>query len=71
MRDSRANDFAGGEGDDERHYARDAQITILQTTDLHDHANGAGHVGLDVDRLPGRSTMGAYVAARTRPKPGN
>src|SRR6266568_2902362 len=31
----------------------DAQITILQTTDLHDHANGADHVGLDVD-----STMG-------------
>ncbi|MDQ6801237.1 MAG: metallophosphoesterase [Acidobacteriota bacterium] len=37
------------------------QITILQTTDLHHHANGAGHVGLDVDPLTGTSTVGAYA----------
>jgi 2',3'-cyclic-nucleotide 2'-phosphodiesterase (5'-nucleotidase family) len=36
------------------------QITILQTTDLHDHANGAGHVGLDVDPATATSTTGAY-----------
>jgi 5'-nucleotidase/UDP-sugar diphosphatase len=35
-------------------------ITILQTTDLHDHANGAGHVGLDVDPVTATSTTGAY-----------
>ena len=56
-----AHVLASAEDDDERHHARDAQITILQTTDLHDHANGAGHVGLDVDRLTGRSTTGAYA----------
>lgn len=39
----------------------DAQITILQTTDLHHHANGADHVGLDVDRITGMSTTGAYA----------
>ncbi len=36
-------------------------ITILQTTDLHDHANGSGHVGLDVDPSTGMSTTGAYA----------
>jgi 2',3'-cyclic-nucleotide 2'-phosphodiesterase (5'-nucleotidase family) len=36
------------------------EITILQTTDLHDHANGAGHVGLDVDPATATSTTGAY-----------
>ena len=36
------------------------EITILQTTDLHDHANGAGHVGLDVDPGTATSTTGAY-----------
>ena len=36
------------------------QITILQTTDLHDHANGADHVGLDVDPVNGTGTVGAY-----------
>ncbi len=39
----------------------DAQITILQTTDLHHHANGADHVGLDVDALTGRGATGAYA----------
>jgi 5'-nucleotidase/UDP-sugar diphosphatase len=39
----------------------DAQITILQTTDLHDHANGADHVGLDVDPATGMGAMGAYA----------
>ena len=38
----------------------DAQITILQTTDLHHHANGADHVGLDVNPLTGTSVTGAY-----------
>src|SRR5436305_6005609 len=36
-------------------------ITIPQTTDIHDHANGAGHVGLDVDPVTGMSTIGAYA----------
>jgi 2',3'-cyclic-nucleotide 2'-phosphodiesterase (5'-nucleotidase family) len=36
-------------------------ITILQTTDIHDHANGAGHVGLDVDPVTAMSTTGAYA----------
>ena len=35
-------------------------ITILQTTDLHHHANGSGHVGLDVDPTTATSTTGAY-----------
>ena len=34
-------------------------VTILQTTDLHHHANGSGHVGLDVDPSTGTSTIGA------------
>ena len=38
----------------------DAEITILQTTDLHDHANGVDHVGLDVDPVDGTSVVGAY-----------
>jgi 2',3'-cyclic-nucleotide 2'-phosphodiesterase (5'-nucleotidase family) len=36
------------------------QLTILQTTDLHDHANGADHVGLDVD-VNGTGNTGAYA----------
>jgi 5'-nucleotidase len=39
----------------------DAQITILQTTDLHHHANGADHTGLDVDPINGASLTGAYA----------
>jgi 2',3'-cyclic-nucleotide 2'-phosphodiesterase (5'-nucleotidase family) len=39
---------------------QDVQITILQTTDLHHHANGADHVGLDVDPVGGTSATGAY-----------
>jgi 2',3'-cyclic-nucleotide 2'-phosphodiesterase (5'-nucleotidase family) len=35
-------------------------ITILQTTDIHDHANGAGHVGFDVDPVSATGTVGAY-----------
>ena len=35
-------------------------ITILQTTDIHDHANGAAHVGLDVDPATGTGMLGAY-----------
>jgi 2',3'-cyclic-nucleotide 2'-phosphodiesterase (5'-nucleotidase family) len=47
--------------DDHRdHHRRDAQITILQTTDLHHHANGVNHVGLDVDPVNGTSITGAY-----------
>jgi 5'-nucleotidase / UDP-sugar diphosphatase len=38
----------------------DVQITVLQTTDLHHHANGADHVGLDVDPVHGTSLTGAY-----------
>ncbi len=38
-----------------------SEITILQTTDLHDHANGAGHVGFDVDPSYAMSTSGAYA----------
>lgn len=36
-------------------------ITILQTTDIHDHANGSGHVGLDLDPATAMSTFGAYA----------
>src|SRR5207253_11420324 len=36
-------------------------ITILQTTDLHHHANGSAHVGLDVDPATGMSTVGSYA----------
>jgi 5'-nucleotidase len=36
-------------------------ITILQTTDLHHHANGSAHVGLDVDPSTGMSAIGAYA----------
>lgn len=39
----------------------DAQITILQTTDLHDHANGGEHTGLDVDPATGLGTTGGYA----------
>src|SRR5947207_6334602 len=35
-------------------------ITILQTTDIHDHANGADHVGLDVNPTTATSLIGAY-----------
>src|SRR5438309_2534797 len=40
-------------------------ITILQTTDIHDHANGSGHVGLDLDPVNGTSTFGAYARIAT------
>lgn len=36
-------------------------ITILQTTDIHDHANGSGHAGLDVDPSTAMSVTGAYA----------
>jgi hypothetical protein len=36
-------------------------VTILQTTDLHDHANGADHVGLDVDPSTGQGGTGSYA----------
>lgn len=39
----------------------DAQVTILQTTDLHHHANGADHVGLDVSPATGMGATGAYA----------
>jgi 2',3'-cyclic-nucleotide 2'-phosphodiesterase (5'-nucleotidase family) len=41
--------------------SKDPKITILQTTDLHHHANGADHVGLDVDPDTGRGTVGSYA----------
>jgi 2',3'-cyclic-nucleotide 2'-phosphodiesterase (5'-nucleotidase family) len=39
----------------------DVPITILQTTDLHSHANGSDHVGLDVNPATGMSVTGAYA----------
>ena len=39
----------------------DVKLTILQTTDLHHHANGAGHLGLDVDSNTARSVVGSYA----------
>ena len=39
----------------------DTPITILQTTDVHDHANGADHVGLDVNPATGMGAIGAYA----------
>ena len=56
--------FAGCFGDlpnDGAVTSRDLRLTILQTTDLHHHANGAGHVGLDVDATTGMSATGAYA----------
>lgn len=39
----------------------EVEVTILQTSDLHHHANGSDHVGLDVDPATGTSTSGAYA----------
>src|SRR5581483_98307 len=39
----------------------DVQVTLLQTTDLHDHANGDGHLGLDVDPVNATAATGAYA----------
>jgi 5'-nucleotidase/UDP-sugar diphosphatase len=36
-------------------------VTVLQTTDIHDHANGSGHNGLDVDPVTAMSQVGAYA----------
>jgi hypothetical protein len=47
--------------DDSEERSGDRQITILQTTDLHHHANGADHVGLP--RLTDRETGGAAFAS--------
>jgi 2',3'-cyclic-nucleotide 2'-phosphodiesterase (5'-nucleotidase family) len=47
--------------DQERAPGQNVHVTILQTTDLHDHANGADHVGLDVDPLTGRGVIGSYA----------
>jgi 5'-nucleotidase/UDP-sugar diphosphatase len=52
-------DLAAKEGD--RGKDRVARLTILQTTDLHHHANGADHVGLDVDPVTGRGATGSYA----------
>ena len=41
--------------------SRDVRLTILQTTDLHHHANGAGHLGLDADPNTARSVVGSYA----------
>lgn len=43
------------------HRQKDVPITILQTTDLHHHANGVDHVGLDVDPISGTSVIGSYA----------
>ncbi|HLJ74920.1 MAG TPA: metallophosphoesterase, partial [Thermoanaerobaculia bacterium] len=40
--------------------AANTQITILQTTDIHDHANGSDHTGLDVDPQTATGATGAY-----------
>ena len=53
------DEHEGPDRDDHRPRG-DARITILQTTDLHHHANGADHVGLDVDPVTGTSVTGAY-----------
>lgn len=45
--------------------ASDAHITVIQTTDLHDHANGSDHVGLDVNPFTGTGTTGAYSRIAT------
>jgi hypothetical protein len=39
----------------------DVPITILQTTDLHHHANGAEHVGLDLNAVSAMGVTGAYA----------
>jgi 2',3'-cyclic-nucleotide 2'-phosphodiesterase (5'-nucleotidase family) len=51
-----------GRGNDGGHHRHgDAHVTILQTTDLHDHANGVDHVGLDVDPVSGMGVTGSYA----------
>jgi 2',3'-cyclic-nucleotide 2'-phosphodiesterase (5'-nucleotidase family) len=40
---------------------RDIPITILQTTDVHHHANGVDHVGLDVNPVTGAAVVGSYA----------
>src|ERR1700732_2457282 len=44
---------------------QDVRITILQTTDLHHHANGTDHLGLDVNPLAGTAVTGAYARIST------
>jgi len=39
----------------------DAQLTILQTTDLHHHANGSDHTGFDADPTSAMGPTGAYA----------
>jgi 2',3'-cyclic-nucleotide 2'-phosphodiesterase (5'-nucleotidase family) len=39
----------------------DIPITILQTTDLHHHANGSDHVGLDLNPVTAMGITGAYA----------
>lgn len=43
------------------HRQKDVPITILQTTDLHHHANGVDHVGLDVNPFTGTGVVGSYA----------
>lgn len=43
------------------HHALTTRVTILQTTDLHDHSNGIEHVGLDVDPVYGTGAIGSYA----------
>jgi len=41
--------------------AFDLRVTLLQTTDLHDHAKGAGHVAGEPSALGGCARIAAYV----------
>ena len=54
-----SNDDRFDDGDGRDH--RTLKLTILQTTDLHHHANGTDHVGLDVDPLAASSLTGSYA----------
>ena len=43
--------------------ARDLRVTLLQTTDLHDHAKGSGHLGPGPAGQGGYARIAAYVEA--------
>ena len=41
--------------------AGELRVTLLQTTDIHDHCKGAGHVAAGPSALGGLARIAAYV----------
>jgi hypothetical protein len=50
-----------GQDTNRTHPTGDVPLTIVQTTDLHDHANGLDHLGLDVNPVTATSRNGSYA----------